>query len=182
MTTNAGITGGYTVRYLTMKDMDHVTGPRVVEELNELYGILSPQGARVTFVGLCMSIRSPLTRHFVAMTQDGHIVGMGTLAATQLARGPRLSLEDVFVHPDHRCNGLGTELALAVIRAARACGMASLDLVAPSNPDSVCNPVSYRIYVRLGWRQIHGAQYLMRLNLRAVDLSDLGPTSKTPAS
>jgi ribosomal protein S18 acetylase RimI-like enzyme len=98
---------------------------------------------------------------------------MATYAVLRLARGLRASLEDVCVDPDHRGLGIGTKLTSAVIMAAQADGMTNLSLVSPFNPDSVCNPISYRIYRKLGWEQIPGSQYLMRLQLASVNTATL---------
>jgi GNAT superfamily N-acetyltransferase len=167
---------GYTVRALTMHDMD-TKGADVVNQINALYQILSRHGSRATFASLCQSIRAPFNRHFVALSPDNIIVGMGTYAVVRTARGLRASLEDLCVDPSHRELGLGTDLASCVIQAALADGMTNLDLVSPFNPDTDCNPISHRIYRRLGWKQVPGRVYMMRLKLAIVNPNGPGTTT-----
>ena len=93
--------------------------------------------------------RIPVT--FVALGEDGGIVGTAALIFDDLVGDPRNPwLASVYVPPDHRKKGIASALVRAVEGKARELGYAHLYLFTTSAP---------ALYAGLGWRALERRDY-----------------------
>ncbi|CAG9825533.1 unnamed protein product [Phaedon cochleariae] len=71
---------------------------------------------------------NPLFGCFVAEMSDGPLVGYALYFHSYSTwEGASILLEDIYVHPDYRKNGVGKQLFLAVARAAKDMDMKRID-------------------------------------------------------
>jgi N-acetylglutamate synthase-like GNAT family acetyltransferase len=93
--------------------------------------------------------RIPVT--FVALGEDGGIVGTAALIFDDLVGDPRNPwLASVYVPPDHRKKGIASALVRAVEGKARELGYKHLYLFTTSAP---------ALYAGLGWRALEQRDY-----------------------
>ncbi|TAJ33224.1 MAG: GNAT family N-acetyltransferase [Reyranella sp.] len=93
--------------------------------------------------------RVPVT--FVALGEDGGIVGTAALIFDDLVGDPRNPwLASVYVPPEHRKKGIASALVRAVEGKARELGYARLYLFTTSAP---------ALYAGLGWRALEQRDY-----------------------
>jgi N-acetylglutamate synthase-like GNAT family acetyltransferase len=93
--------------------------------------------------------RIPVT--FVALGEDGGIVGTAALIFDDLVGDPRNPwLASVYVPPDHRKKGIASALVRAVEGKARELGYTRLYLFTTSAP---------ALYAGLGWRALERRDY-----------------------
>ncbi len=88
---------------------------------------------------------------FVALDDDGDIVGTASLIFDDLEGDPRNPwLASVFVLPTHRKKGIASALVRTVEETARRLGYARLYLFTSTAPD---------LYAGLGWRPLERRDY-----------------------
>ena len=91
----------------------------------------------------------PPNHVFVATTGDT-VVGWGSLSSFRSKPGYRFTAEDsIYVHRDHRGNGIGAALLERLIEAARDGGFHSIMALIDGD-----NAVSVRLHERFGFRHV----------------------------
>ena len=100
---------------------------------------------------------------FIAVEKD--LLGSAAIVAHDMDTKQELSpwLASVFVSPENRSRGIGSELVLQVMNQARNAGIKTLYLFTPDKE---------RFYIRLGWQTISNEIYrghvvtVMQINLK----------------
>jgi ribosomal protein S18 acetylase RimI-like enzyme len=97
----------------------------------------------------------------VAVTGNGKLVGLafGSAFLGVEHGGPSGWLEELYVLPDWRQNGLGTRLVNEAIRAARARGWRALDLEVDASHQRAAS-----LYQRHGFRPKNRSRYCLKLD------------------
>jgi ribosomal protein S18 acetylase RimI-like enzyme len=119
----------------------------IYDAIESLVPQLSPASPLPSYDQLAEIVASPATRLFVARdAASRRIVGMLTLVTFRIPTGLRARIEDVVVDSKARGGGIGKELCLAAIQAARELGAAGVDLT--SHPK---REAANRLYRSLGF-------------------------------
>jgi ribosomal protein S18 acetylase RimI-like enzyme len=139
-----------TQRDLTIEVADTADG-ELVAAVARLLPQLSSSSAPPTLDELQRIIEDPATALLLAVSggspsDNGHVVGMLTLAVFLLPTGTRAWIEDVVVDDEARGAGVASTLVQAALDRARMQGAKTVDLT--SRPD---REVANRLYVRLGF-------------------------------
>lgn len=122
--------------------------PAIGEAVERLVPQLSRSSRPPTTEELGELVASSATDLFIALADDGTIVGMATLATFRIPTGVRSWIEDVVVDEAGRGQGVGGALTLAMIERAREHGAKTVDLTSrPSRADA------NRLYQRHGFVQ-----------------------------
>ena len=90
----------------------------------------------------------------------GRIVGVAYVATILSAEhcGVVAWLEELYVIPEHRSRGIGTELVSAVIRTASDLGAVAVDLEIDASHDRVAS-----LYQRFGFRSLNRSRWVKEL-------------------
>ncbi len=86
---------------------------------------------------------------FLVMRDGERIIGMGELAIIIAPAHQTGRIEDMVVHADYRGQGLGRELAEALIAKAKELSLGRIDLT--SHPHRVA---ANKLYLKLGFQQV----------------------------
>src|SRR4029450_6661723 len=104
----------------------------MVEAVHRLVPQLSRSSPPPTEAELGEIVASPATDLFLALADDGTIVGVSTLATFRIPTGLRAWIEDVVVDEAARGIGIGRTLTQAMLDRAQRLGCVTVDL--PSRP------------------------------------------------
>jgi ribosomal protein S18 acetylase RimI-like enzyme len=102
--------------------------PAIVDAVDKLVPQLSRSNPPPSEVELGEVVASPATDLFIALADDGTIVGMSTLAVFRIPTGLRAWIEDVVVDEAAGRRGIGTALTQAMLDHAREQGCITVDL------------------------------------------------------
>ena len=91
-------------------------------------------------------VASPATDLFIALDDDGTILGMSTLVAFRIPTGMRAWIEDVTVDEAGRRRGVGTALTRAMLDRARDLGCKTVELTSRPSREA-----ANRLYQQLGF-------------------------------
>jgi len=122
--------------------------PAIVEAVERLVPQLSSSSPPPTVEQLGEVVSSPATDLFVAIDDDGEIVGMSTLAVFRIPTGLRAWIEDVVVDGAARGRGVGEALTRAILDRARELGCRTVDLTSRPSREA-----ANRLYQRLGFER-----------------------------
>lgn len=122
--------------------------PAIVEAVERLVPQLSSSSPPPTTEELGEVVSSPATDLFVAIDDDGEIVGMSTLAVFRIPTGLRAWIEDVVVDGAARGRGVGEALTRAMLDRARELGCRTVDLTSRPSREA-----ANRLYQRLGFER-----------------------------
>lgn len=93
-------------------------------------------------------VASPATDLFIALSDQGDIVGMSTLAVFRIPTGLRAWIEDVVVDDSARRQGVGEALTLAMVARARDLGCVTVDLTSRPSREA-----ANTLYQKLGFER-----------------------------
>jgi ribosomal protein S18 acetylase RimI-like enzyme len=110
--------------------------PAIVEAVEKLVPQLSRSNPPPDEGELGEVVASPATDLFIALADDGTIVGMSTLAVFRIPTGMRAWIEDVVVDESVRRQGVGEALTAAMVERARARGCVTVDLTSRPSRDA----------------------------------------------
>jgi ribosomal protein S18 acetylase RimI-like enzyme len=102
--------------------------PAIVEAVEKLVPQLSRSNPPPSETELGDVVASPATDLFIALADDGTIIGMSTLVTFRIPTGMRAWIEDVVVDESARRQGVGEALTEAMVEQARARGCVTVDL------------------------------------------------------
>jgi GNAT superfamily N-acetyltransferase len=129
----------------------------LVEQLRE-------HGVEVSVERLAGLLKKSITdgqSGFLLLARTGNrAVGVAYVATILSAEhcGPAGWLEELYVNPDYRNQGIGTALINAVIERARENGMIALDLEIDAAHDRAAS-----LYERLGFRSLNRSRWVRKL-------------------
>ena len=111
--------------------------------------------------GDCGAISSPKAGRILIWREDGHVRGMINLLfrVSMVGNGKATIVEDMFVHPDFRGKGVGSQLLTSAIELCRALGYFRISLLTDTK-----NSAAQRFYERHGFRTVEVT--MMRRRLR----------------
>jgi ribosomal protein S18 acetylase RimI-like enzyme len=107
-------------------------------------------------------VTSPTTDLFLALDDDGTVLGMATLATFRIPTGLRAWIEDVVVDDAARGRGVGSAITRAMIERARERGCVTVDLTSRPSREA-----ANRLYQKLGFQP-------RETNVYRFDLRDNG--------
>jgi GNAT superfamily N-acetyltransferase len=120
--------------------------PAIVDAMARLTPQLSGSKPPPTTAELSDVVASPATDLFIALADDGTIVGTATLVTFRIPTGVRGWIEDVVTDAAARGQGVGTALTEAMLDRAREVGCLTVDLTSrPKREDA------NRLYQKLGF-------------------------------
>lgn len=134
--------------------------PAIVDAVDRLVPQLSRSNPPPTVEELGDIVSSPATDLFIALADDGTIVGMSTLAVFRIPTGQRAWIEDVVVDESATRQGIGVALTQAMLDRAAERGCVTVDLTSRPSREA-----ANRLYQRLGFT-------LRETNLYRFDLRD----------
>lgn len=134
--------------------------PAIVDAVDKLVPQLSRSNPPPTVEELGDIVSSPATDLFIALADDGTIVGMSTLAVFRIPTGQRAWIEDVVVDESATRQGIGAALTQAMLDRAAERGCVTVDLTSRPSREA-----ANRLYQRLGFT-------LRETNLYRFDLRD----------
>ena len=120
--------------------------PELVVAMQRLIPQLSRSNPAPTLGQLHEIISSSSTDLFLALDDDGHILGVSTLAVFRIPTAIRAWIEDVVVDESARGRGVGERLVDAMVERARERGAATVDLTSRPSRDA-----ANRLYLRRGF-------------------------------
>jgi ribosomal protein S18 acetylase RimI-like enzyme len=120
--------------------------PAIVEAVDKLVPQLSSSSGPPTVEELGDIVSSPATDLFIALADDGTIVGMSTLAVFRIPTGQRAWIEDVVVDGAATRQGIGAALTQAMLDRAAERGCVTVDLTSRPSREA-----ANRLYQRLGF-------------------------------
>jgi ribosomal protein S18 acetylase RimI-like enzyme len=136
--------------------------PPIVDAVTRLVPQLSSSSPPPTTTELGDIVASPATDLFIALDDDGGVVGMATLATFRTPTGLRAWIEDVVVDGAGRGRGVGTALTGAMLDRARELGCRTVDLTSRPSREA-----ANRLYQRAGF-------VARETNVYRYDLRDAG--------
>jgi ribosomal protein S18 acetylase RimI-like enzyme len=133
--------------------------PAMVEAVETLMPQLSRSNPPPSESELGEIVASPATDLFIALSEDGTIVGMATLATFRIPTGMRAWIEDVVVDESARGTGVGQDLTEAMIARAREKSCVTVDLTSRPSREA-----ANRLYQKLGFhlRETNTYRYDLR--------------------
>lgn len=133
--------------------------PAIVDAVERLVPQLSRSNPPPTVEELGEVVASPATDLFIALADDGAVVGMSTLAVFRIPTGLRAWIEDVVVDDAARGGGVGAALTQAMIDRAAERGCVTVDLTSRPSREA-----ANRLYQRLGFtaRETNVYRYTVR--------------------
>jgi ribosomal protein S18 acetylase RimI-like enzyme len=120
--------------------------PAIVDAVTRLVPQLSSSSPPPSTAVLGDIVASPATDLFIALNDDGGVVGMATLATFRTPTGLRAWIEDVVVDDAGRGRGVGTALTEAMLDRARELGCRTVDLTSRPSREA-----ANRLYQRAGF-------------------------------
>lgn len=120
--------------------------PAIVEAVEKLVPQLSRSNPPPTVEELGEIVASPATDLFIALADDGTIVGMSTLAVFRIPTALRAWIEDVVVDEGATGQGIGAALTQAMLDRATDLGCVTVDLTSRPSREA-----ANRLYQRLGF-------------------------------
>ena len=120
--------------------------PAIVDAVEKLVPQLSRSNPPPSEVELGEVVASPATDLFIALSDDGTLVGISTLAVFRIPTGLRAWIEDVVVDESARGAGVGAALTRAMLDQARERGCVTVDLT--SRP---AREPANKLYQKLGF-------------------------------
>lgn len=120
--------------------------PAIVDAVDKLVPQLSRSNPPPSEEELGDIVASPATDLFIALSDDGTIVGMATLASFRIPTGLRAWVEDVVVDESARRTGVAETLTQAMLDRAREKGCVTVDLTSRPSRDAANN-----LYVKMGF-------------------------------
>jgi ribosomal protein S18 acetylase RimI-like enzyme len=136
--------------------------PAIVDAVTRLVPQLSSSSPPPSTAELGDIVASPATDLFIALDDDGGVVGMATLATFRTPTGLRAWIEDVVVDDAGRGRGVGTALTDAMRGRARELGCRTVDLTSRPSREA-----ANRLYQRAGF-------VARETNVYRYDLRDRG--------
>jgi ribosomal protein S18 acetylase RimI-like enzyme len=134
--------------------------PAIVDAVQRLVPQLSRSNPPPDATELGDVVASPATDLFIALDDDGTIVGMSTLASFRIPTARRAWIEDVVVDEAVRGRGVGDALTRAMVERARELGAATVDLTSRPTREA-----ANRLYERAGF--VRRETNVWRYDLRA---------------
>jgi ribosomal protein S18 acetylase RimI-like enzyme len=113
--------------------------PAIVDAVEKLVPQLSRSSPPPSEVELGEVVASPATDLFIALADDGTIVGMSTLAVFRIPTGLRAWIEDVVVDESARRSGVAEALTQAMLDRAREQGCITVDLTSRPSREAANN-------------------------------------------
>jgi len=120
--------------------------PTMVEAVHRLVPQLSRSSPPPTEAELGEIVASPATDLFLALADDGTIVGVSTLATFRIPTGLRAWIEDVVVDEAARGIGIGRTLTQAMLDRAQDLGCVTVDLTSRPSREA-----ANRLYAKMGF-------------------------------
>jgi ribosomal protein S18 acetylase RimI-like enzyme len=120
--------------------------PAIVEAVERLVPQLSRSNPPPNEMQLGEIVASPATDLFIALSDEGVLVGMSTLAVFRIPTGLRAWIEDVVVDDRARRQGVGEALTLAMVDRARELGCVTVDLTSRPSREA-----ANTLYQKLGF-------------------------------
>jgi ribosomal protein S18 acetylase RimI-like enzyme len=120
--------------------------PAIVDAVDKLVPQLSRSNPPPTTEELGDIVASPATDLFIALADDGTIVGMATLAIFRIPTALRAWVEDVVVDESARRTGVAETLTQAMLDRARDMGCVTVDLTSRPSREAANN-----LYVKMGF-------------------------------
>ncbi len=120
--------------------------PAIVDAVTRLVPQLSSSSPPPSTAELGDIVASPATDLFIALDDDGGVVGMATLATFRTPTGLRAWIEDVVVDDAGRGRGVGTAVTEAMLDRARELGCRTVDLTSRPSREA-----ANRLYQRAGF-------------------------------
>jgi ribosomal protein S18 acetylase RimI-like enzyme len=133
--------------------------PAMVEAVEKLVPQLSRSNPPPSESELGEIVASPATDLFIALADDGTIVGMSTLVTFRIPTGMRAWIEDVVVDESARGTGVGQALTEAMLARAREKSCVTVDLTSRPSREA-----ANRLYQKLGFhlRETNTYRYDLR--------------------
>jgi len=113
--------------------------PAIVDAVERLVPQLSRSNPPPSEAELGDIVASPATDLFIALGDDGTIVGMSTLAVFRIPTGVRAWIEDVVVDEAVRRTGVAEALTQAMLDQARERGCITVDLTSRPSREAANN-------------------------------------------
>jgi ribosomal protein S18 acetylase RimI-like enzyme len=132
--------------------------PAIVEAVERLVPQLSSSSPPPSVEELGEVVASPATDLFIALADDGSVVGMSTLAVFRIPTGLRAWIEDVVVDQAANRGGIGTALTQAMVDRAAELGCVTVDLTSRPSREA-----ANRLYRRLGFEPRETNVYRYRI-------------------
>jgi len=120
--------------------------PAIVDAIERLVPQLSRSNPPPTAAELGEVVASPATDLFLALADDGTIVGTATLVTFRIPTGMRAWIEDVVVDQAAGRQGVGRALTDAMLARARDRGCVTVDLTSRPSRET-----ANRLYQRVGF-------------------------------
>ncbi len=122
--------------------------PAIVEAVTRLMPQLSSSNPPPTTAELSDVVASPATDLFIALDDDGTIVGTATLATFRIPTGMRAWIEDVVTDGAAQGRGVATAITTAMLDRARELGCVTVDLTSRPSREA-----ANRLYQRVGFER-----------------------------
>jgi ribosomal protein S18 acetylase RimI-like enzyme len=113
--------------------------PAIVDAVEKLVPQLSRSNPPPSEVELGEVVASPATDLFIALSDDGTLVGISTLAVFRIPTGLRAWIEDVVVDESARRSGVAEALTQAMLDRARERGCITVDLTSRPSREAANN-------------------------------------------
>jgi ribosomal protein S18 acetylase RimI-like enzyme len=113
--------------------------PAIVDAVEKLVPQLSRSNPPPSEVELGEVVASPATDLFIALSDDGTLVGISTLAVFRIPTGLRAWIEDVVVDESARRSGVAEALTQAMLDRAREQGCITVDLTSRPSREAANN-------------------------------------------
>jgi ribosomal protein S18 acetylase RimI-like enzyme len=120
--------------------------PAIVDAVEKLVPQLSRSNPPPSEVELGEVVASPATDLFIALSDDGTLVGISTLAVFRIPTGLRAWIEDVVVDESARRSGVAEALTQAMLDRAREQGCITVDLTSRPSREAANN-----LYQKIGF-------------------------------
>jgi ribosomal protein S18 acetylase RimI-like enzyme len=120
--------------------------PAIVDAVERLVPQLSRSSPPPTTSELGDVVASPATDLFIAIDDNGAVIGMATLLTFRIPTGLRAWIEDVVVDEAGRGRGVGDALTQAMVERARELGCRTVDLTSRPSREA-----ANRLYQRAGF-------------------------------
>ncbi|MGH9210945.1 MAG: GNAT family N-acetyltransferase [Acidimicrobiales bacterium] len=121
--------------------------PAIVEAVERLVPQLSRSNPPPTEAELGEVVASPATDLFIALSDDGTIVGISTLVTFRIPTGLRAWIEDVVVDEAARGTGVGHTLTQAMLDRAHDRGCVTVDLTSRPSREAANG-----LYLKIGFQ------------------------------
>ena len=126
----------------------HEVTEALIEAFARLLPQLSERLAAPDRETVARIVAAPATRQLTAVTDEGHIVGLLSVAFYDVPSGRKAWIEDVVVDAAARGGGVGEALVRAALNVAREEGAVRVMLI--SNP---ARRAAHRLYERMGFER-----------------------------